>query len=138
MENKRLRDIIKSLNEFFGNAIFVVGLVRTILLTMNFIQMGTQVVSIIRRLESGIYDLSSAFLWLGLAEILIGGLSLMMFFLNFGYKPVISWGYFMMIAALLMEVTLPNIFFCYIECGMCMKAGRLILKKNQEKEKYYI
>lgn len=138
MRSKKLNEIVTNVNEFMGMAIFALGAIKAIIITMSVVQFGTTVSTLFTGTITSSYDFSKIIIILGFAEILIGGISLTMIILNINYKGGVILGYLMVIGAILMELLLPGIFFAYIECGICMKAGNIIRKKNTNENRMYI
>ena len=138
MRSKRLNDIVTNINEYMGCGVFALGVIKAVIITMSIIQMGTTIAAVFNNSSVGIYNFSNIALIIGFTEIILGGFSLMMIILNINYKGGVVLGYLMVLGAIIMELLLPSIFFVYIECGIYMKAGSLIRKKNSNENRKYI
>lgn len=131
---------MRKTNEIFGYGYFVIGVIKIIILALGVIQFGTNVGNIVHGGEvenSSFYSLLSVMV--GFVQIAFAIGSIIMIILNKKKQPGIILGYLMGIGAVLIEFIVPPfllLFFVIAECGLYMRAGTLIVKKNKENYVY--
>lgn len=126
---------MKKINDFFGYALFTVGTLRMLLIILVLIKMISNLAIIFNGgyADLNYYNLFSTVLAYSQLILAIG--SVVMMIINVKKQPGVIRGYLWGLGAVLIELIAPRILIFYVsvaECGMYMKAGITIRKKNNE------
>lgn len=126
---------LKKVNEFFGYAHSIVGVLKIILIILVLIQINTTMSETLNGKEVSADYYPTFSTTIGFAQIILAVGSIIMIIFNKKNSEVIL-GYLLGLGALLIEFITPAIIFFYIsfaQCGLYMKAGSKIRDKNEEK-----
>lgn len=131
---------VKKANEIFGYGLFIVGALKLLLLILVVLQLGSNIISIFNggNVNSEYYPTFSTAI--GIAQIILAIGSIIMIIVNIKNQPGVIIGYLWGLGAFLIQFITPSIisfYVVFIECGMYMKAGSKIRKKNIGIDKNY-
>lgn len=126
---------LKSVNHFFGNALFVVGASKLILLIIIFFQMFTNVNSVLNGREID-YTLSSNLsAVLAIAQIVLAIICIIMIVVNTSAQSETISGYFLGLVAFSINFLsfsfIINLFLIFSQSSLYMKAGKKVLENNE-------
>ena len=127
--------LLKTVNNIFGYGLVGVGVSKIIFTILIFLQMFTNVNSVLNGSTNINYEYYPTF------TIILGGLqlflalgSIIMLILNIAKSPKVIPGYLLGLLAILIEFIIPSflyIFFVFAECGIYIKAGYKIINNNE-------
>lgn len=130
---------VKKLNEIFGYAHYIVGVLKILLLILAVIQ----IILNLNAISSGEYadvDYMPFSTTIGFAQLILAVGSIVMIILNTKEQPEVIPGYLLGLVPVVIELILPPIvlfFFIFVEYGMYMKAGNKIRNINISGNKSY-
>ncbi len=124
---------LKKVNEFLGNSLLAIGILKILLMIFVFIQSGNAAVSMVTGGEAKLFDVSFLGDFVGVLQIVVAVCSVVMIFVNIKKYPEVIMGYLIGILAVILEIILPAIiFFIYgfIEGIIYIKAGNVVRNKE--------
>lgn len=124
---------LKKVNEFLGNSLLAIGILKILLMILVLIQSGNAAVSMVTGGEAKLFDVSFLGDFVGVLQIVVAVCSVVMIFVNIKKYPEVIMGYLIGILAVILEIILPAIiFFIYgfIEGIIYIKAGNVVRNKE--------
>lgn len=127
--------LLKTINNIFGYGLVGVGISKIIFTILIFLQMFTNVNSVLNGSTNINYEYYPTFtIILGSVQLFLALGSIIMLILNIVKYPKLIPGYLLGLLAILIEFITPSflyIFFVFAECGIYIKAGYKIINNNE-------
>lgn len=127
--------LLKTVNNIFGYGLVGVGISKIIFTILIFLQMFTNVNSVLNGSTNINYEYYPTFtIILGSVQLFLALGSIIMLILNIVKYPKLIPGYLLGLLAILIEFITPSflyIFFVFAECGIYIKAGYKIINNNE-------
>lgn len=123
---------VRKMNEIFGYAFYAVGILKTVLVFLVLMKLGTNISAVFSggNVDSNYYPMFA--LIIGFAELILGFCSVIMIIVNTKKQPEVVPGYLYGLGGLLIQFLIPpimSVFAVFAECGLYIKAGSKIKGK---------